>query len=261
MSLDGSAVLPWQAPLTGTIRALAYNQSIAADGSVVPWGGDFSSFVSSIALAPDGSAYVGGAFTIVQGKARKRLAALDPSGALTSWNSGANGLVNALVLDADQLYVAGNFTSIGGAARKGAAVLDTSNGLATGWDAGLDGNVDTLVLHGDTLYLGGEFENVGSKARNYLAAVNAETGVATNWDPDPDDTVNALCLDPGGSLLYAAGDFTQIGRALRDAAEFDTAAGFLLGWRPSAPYGRACTTSLDGTVLYVGGESAFDVYR
>jgi hypothetical protein len=284
VSIDGSTVLPWSAPLTGTIRALAYNPSsgavtfggryrlneqatqrslgvIAGDGSVVPWGGDFSSFVSSIALQPDGSAYVGGAFTIVQGKARKRLAALDPTGALTSWNSGANGLVNALLLDADQLYVAGNFTSIGGATRKGVAVLDTGNGLANGWDAGLDGNVLTLALHGDSLYLGGEFENVGPKARNYLASVVAETAAPTNWDPDPDDTVDALCLDPAGSLLYAAGDFTQIGRATRDAAEFDTAAGFLLGWRPAAPYGRACTTSLDGATLYIGGESAFYVYH
>lgn len=283
LSVDGSQVLPWQAPLTGTIRALAYNPStravvfggryrlngeaaqrslgtIAADGTVAPWGGDFSAFVSAIALQPDGSAYVGGAFTTVQGKARKRLALLDPTGALTTWSAGANGLVNALLVDGDQLFVGGNFTSVGGATRKGVAALDSASGLANGWDAGLDDNVYALALHGDTLYLGGDFENVGSKARNYLAAVDDQTGVATGWDPDPDDAVEALCLDPTGSLLYAAGDFTQIGLADRDAAVFDTAAGFLLGWRPPAPYGRACATSLAGTVVYVGGESAFDVY-
>ena len=166
------------------------------------------------------------------------------------------------MLDADQLYVGGNFTSIGGASRRGAAVLDTAGGLATGWDAGLDGNVSALALRGDTLYLGGSFENLGSKARNFLGSVSADTARPTNWDPDPDDTVGALCLDPAGSLLYAAGDFTQIGRAVREAAVFDTAAGFLLGWRPSAPFaGDTCTTSLDGSTLYLGGEGAFSIYR
>jgi hypothetical protein len=227
---------------------------------VSAWGGDFSSFVSAIAMLPDGSAYVGGAFTVVQGKARKRLAQLDSSGALTTWNAGANGLVNALLPAGDQLFVAGDFTSIGGATRRGVAALDTATGLANGWDAALDDNVYSLALHGETLYLAGEFENVGSKARNYLASVDAETGLATGWDPDPDDAVDAVCLDPAGSFLYAVGDFTQMGRADRDAAQFDTAAGFLLGWRPSAPYGRACATSLDGAILYVGGEAAFDIY-
>ena len=89
-----------------------------------------------------------------------------------------------------------------------------------------------------------------------------ETATPTPFDPDPDDYAHALCLDPAGSLLYVGGDFTQLGRAEREAAEFDTAAGFLLGWRPSAAFfGRACATSLDGATLYLGGQGAFSVYR
>jgi hypothetical protein len=43
---------------------------------------------------------------------------------------------------------------------------------------------------------------------------------------------------------------------------FDTAAGFVLGWRPNAPFtGEAVATSLDGAELYLGGEGAFDVFR
>ena len=71
-----------------------------------------------------------------------------------------------------------------------------------------------------------------------------------------------LALDPAGALLFAAGDFETIGRAERDAGEFDTAAGFLLGWRPEAPFsGYALATSSDGATLYLGGDGAFDVFR
>jgi hypothetical protein len=229
---------------------------------VMPWGGDLNAFVDAFALSPDGTVYAGGAFTTVQGKARKRLVALDPTGALMSWSAGANALVTSLALDADQLYVGGNFTSIGGTSRRAAAVLGTDDGLATGWDAGLDGNVRTMALRNDVLYLGGTFENVGPRARNYLASVYKDTAVPTTWDPDPDGEVAGLCLDPAGAMLYAVGAFQDVGRAERDAAEFDTAAGFLLGWRPSAPFdGDTCATSLDGSTLYVGGDGAFDVFR
>jgi hypothetical protein len=273
------------APITGTVRALLpdvrtgnvylggryrlagealqRSMAIVAGTAVTPFAGDFNAFVDAIALGPDGTVYAGGAFTTVQGKARKRLVALDPTGALAPWNAGANGLVTTLVLDGDQLFAGGNFTSIGGASRRGVAQLDTTGpALATGWDAGLDGNVFSVALRDDVLYLGGSFENIGPRARNYLGSVDAQTALPTSWDPDPDDTVHALCLDPAGSTLYAGGDFTQMGRAERDAAQFDTAAGFLLGWRPSAAFnGRTCTTSADGSTLFLGGEGAFSVYR
>jgi hypothetical protein len=101
-----------------------------------------------------------------------------------------------------------------------------------------------------------------ARARNNLAAVNAETGTLTSWAPDPDGAVNTLALSPNGALLFAAGAFSHIGRAERDAAMFDTAAGFVLGWRPNAPFtGEAVATSLDGAELYLGGEGAFDVFR
>lgn len=284
LSVDGNTVLPWVPAISGTVRALTYDgrtgnvylggryrlngeslqrsMAIVAGTAVTPFGGDFNAFVDAIALAPDGTVYAGGAFSTVQGKARKRLVALDPTGAFTSWNAGANGLVTSLVLDNDELYVGGNFTSIGGASRRGVAQLDTSGGIATGWDAGLDGNVFAMAAFNDVLYLAGTFENIGPRARNYLGSVFEETATPTSWDPDPDDTAYALCLDPSGSLLYAGGDFTQVGRAERDAAEFDTTAGFLLGWRPSAAFsGRSCTTSLDGSTLYLGGDGAFSVYR
>lgn len=117
LSVDGSNVLPWVPPVAGTIRSLAYD---ARTGSVFfggryrlagealqrslgvvrpgfvtqPWGGDLNGLVASVVLAPDGSLYAGGSFLTVQGKSRKRLVQLDAAGALTSWNAGANALVD-----------------------------------------------------------------------------------------------------------------------------------------------------------------------
>ena len=43
---------------------------------------------------------------------------------------------------------------------------------------------------------------------------------------------------------------------------FDTAAGFVLGWRPDAPFtGQALAASADGSRVYLGGEGAFDVFH
>ena len=43
---------------------------------------------------------------------------------------------------------------------------------------------------------------------------------------------------------------------------FDTAAGFVLGWRPDAPFtGQALAVSADESTLYLGGEGAFEVFR
>jgi Domain of unknown function (DUF5122) beta-propeller len=285
LSLDGAAVLPWVPPISGAVRALVFDprsggvflggryrldgdatqrsMAFVATPSITPWGGDFNAFVDAITLGPDGTVYAGGSFSTVQGKARKRLVALDPSGALATWNAGANGLITSLVLDGDQLYVGGNFTSIGGASRRGAAVLDTAgSSLATGWDAGLDGNVFALAQRDDILYLAGNFETIGTRPRNYLGSVFKETARPTTWDPAPDGYPYTLCLDPAGTLLYVGGEFGAVGRTDREAAEFDTTAGFLLGWRPRAPFdARACATSLDGSTLYLGGDGAFSVFR
>jgi hypothetical protein len=54
----------------------------------------------------------------------------------------------------------------------------------------------------------------------------------------------------------------MVGRADRNAAEFDTQAGFLLGWRPDAPFtAYSSATSLDGSTVYLGGDGAFFVFK
>jgi DNA-binding beta-propeller fold protein YncE len=231
--------------------------------AISPWGPSINSGVWAIAPSPDGqTVYVGGSFTSAAGQTRRRLAAFDASGALTSWQSRANGLVRQLVLSGDQLWVAGDFSSIGGDAHKGVAPLDVATGLATGWDAAADGNVSALAISGDSVFVGGDFSTIGGRSRNYLAELDAADGTATRWDPNPDDAVHNIGLSPDGKSLVVVGDFVKLGGVSRDIGKFDLSRGLLTPWNPSAPfYADSLAFSPDSATLYVGGEGELAVYH
>src|SRR5262249_36280585 len=82
----------------------------------------------ALAIAPDGSIFVGGSFSTFGFTARSHLAKISPvNGALdTTWNVATDGTVYALAAPADgNLYVGGQFTTVGGAARKSLARVGT----------------------------------------------------------------------------------------------------------------------------------------
>jgi WD40 repeat protein len=231
--------------------------------AISPWGPPINSGVWAIAPSPDGqTVYVGGAFTSSAGQVRRRLAAYDANGTLTSWQSRANGLVSQLVLSGDQLWAAGEFGSIGGDAHQGVAALDITTGLATGWDAGADDNVSALAVSGDSVFVGRDFETIGGRSRKYLAELDAADGAATRWDPSPDDAVHALGVSPDGRSLVVVGDFLKLSGARRDIGEFDLSKGLLTPWNPSAPFlASSLAFSPDSSTLYVGGDGELAIYH
>ena len=247
--------------LNRVVRSLAVVDT--ATLAIAPWGPPINAGVWAIAPSPDGqTVYVGGGFTSSGGQVRKRLAAYDANGSLTSWRSSANGLVSQLVLSGDQLWAAGSFGSIGGEAHRGVAALDVATGLATGWDAGADANVSSLAVSGDRIFVGGDFETIGGKSRKYLAELNAADGSAARWDPSPDDAVHALDVSPDSKSLVVVGDFLKLSGARRDIGEFDLSTGLLSPWNPSAPFfAHSLAFSPDSATLYVGGEGELAVYR
>ena len=59
--------------------------------------------------------YAGGSFNMAGGQLRSNLASLDlATGAVTSWNPSANGIVRALAANAGMVYAGGEFIAIGG---------------------------------------------------------------------------------------------------------------------------------------------------
>lgn len=135
--------------------------------------------------------------------------------------SGANDIINALVVDArGYLYAGGEFTSIGGTSANRVAVWD-----GTAWSAlggGLTGGVSpgcyALAIDATgALYAGGFFTTAGGGAAANIAKWNGATWAALG------SGLNGICeslaVSPDGKL-YVGGSFTQAGgnSALRIAS-------------------------------------------
>lgn len=109
--------------------------------------------------AAEQTMYLGGTFTSVNSRTRRRLAAVSiTEGSVTSWNPGSNGEVNALmVTNLDNLVVAaGTFTSIGGEARRYLASLrtDLNNNNATDWSPDPDAAFPAVTAPATTFPVG-----------------------------------------------------------------------------------------------------------
>ena len=204
--------------------------------------------------------YIGGDFTQVGPvggpmQDRNRIAALNATGAATTWNPNADNTVYALAVSGSTVYAGGYFTHIGGAARNRIAALNaTGAGAATSWNPDADSTVYALAVSGSTVYAGGDFGNIGGEARNYIAALDDTTGAAiTTWDPDADWDVYALAVSD--TTVYAGGDFGNIGGADRNriAALDATTGAAITAWDPDAD-DTVQALAVSDTALYAGGD-------
>jgi hypothetical protein len=200
---------------------------IKPDGTLDPdWKPQANGFVYTLAQDVDGSVYIGGVFTTINGVARNRLARLSGSGtgALDAlWNPGADGPPMALVvLPGTGLFVGGSFQHVGGLTRSNIAKVSTTGAGAvdTAWSPSMDslGHIATMALDGSGgLYVGGHFTFIGGATRSNVAKI-ATTGAGSadaTWNPSANGDVTSLILDGAGNA-YAGGSFTTIGGRSRN---------------------------------------------
>ncbi|MFD2720829.1 hypothetical protein ACFST9_19060 [Hymenobacter monticola] len=166
--------------------------------------------VSAIAVAPDGSVYVGGQFNQAGGVPAANVARWDgttwsPLGAGTG---GTADLVRTLAVAPNgDVYAAGDFTLAGG---QPASRIAKWNGTAwTSLGSGMNLPVYALAVaaNGD-LYAGGSFFQAGGVAASSIARWNG-----TVWSPiggGMNGPVADLAIARNGDL-YASGGFTQAG--------------------------------------------------
>lgn len=232
---------------------------IFADGTVDDsWTPSISTSGPVRALTRVGSTiYIGGDFSQVNTVDRQNIAAVSAStGALLSWNPGANFQVNALAADDSALYVGGNFDTIGGQARSRLAAFDlTTQALVAGWTPQPDQAVYSLVPGGSTLYVGGGFSTIGGAARGGIAGVTtvaSGVGSATAWNPSISAQVNALVLDD--TTIYVGGAFTAAGGVERNrGASFRTDdTGTRLDWNPNFN-DQVTSLAVTSDAVYAGG--------
>lgn len=173
------------------------------------------------ALATDGTrVYLGGDFTLYNGAARARVAAVNPTtGALDptfAVGTGANGQVRSLLVAGTRLYVGGYLTSWNGTARSRVAAVSTTTGaLDAGFDpgsGGVGGSVNAMVASGGRLYLGGGFTSFGGSIRGRVAVVDAASGLLLH-SPDVGAGANASveALGISGARLDVGGAFRTFG--------------------------------------------------
>ncbi len=174
----------------------------------------------SIAIAPDGSRiYVGGAFTTVNGQARRYVAALNPTtGALiTSWAPNVGSRVYALAATADKVYMGGWFNNVGSAQRTKLAAVSASNAALLPWNPVLTDGGDVMAMElnadGSRIVVGGNFKSVnGSTNPGWGMAMLSTDGVgqllpfATNSLVRNAGTKAAMLdFDTQGGTLYGTG--------------------------------------------------------
>lgn len=189
--------------------------------------------INALAVQTDGKVVIGGDFLNVDGTARSRIARLTTAGALdTTFNpgTGANGVVNAVLIVSSSIYIGGDFTQVNGTARVRLARLGSTGTLDSFFMSGASGaNAAVYALAysnsfyvSSYLYVGGAFTTFNGAARNRMAAVSTSSGSlesSFNSTGGPDGTVFAMAFNPlissSTAQLFVGGDFTNIGASAR----------------------------------------------
>ena len=220
--------------------------------------------VRALAVATDGSLYVGGSFDTAGGIGANNIARWDP--ASSSWHplgSGTNGFVRTLAIGADgSLYAGGGFTSAGGVAANYIARWDETTSswypLGSGMGGGYHGisTVCTLAVGpDDSLYAGGWFTTAGGVVANRIALWDG-----TKWEPvgrgvGGTDYSAVYSLEFGhNDLLYVGGRFVTAGEVMANNIAY---------WDERESSWHALARGMDDSVysltinqdgsLYVGG--------
>jgi hypothetical protein len=149
--------------------------------------------------------YAGGDFSSIGGQARSRIAALDSTGAATSFDPNANNSVYALAVSGGTVYAGGGFSSIGGQTRNNIAALDSA-GTATSFDPNANSSVYALAVSGGTVYAGGSFSSFDRAAQQGFAQFTS-----------PDTTKPSVSiLTPAAGATYAFGSHVNANYSCAD---------------------------------------------
>ncbi|MGZ4599235.1 MAG: hypothetical protein ACXVGS_05175 [Oryzihumus sp.] len=244
-------------------------------GYVTSWNPSANGTVEALSVDPsDGTAYVGGLFTVIGGISRPRLASVTPGGTIGSLNPGLYGCnirhttgngnanpaclpeVSALALKGALLYVGGRFGQSWSATRHDAAAFNVNTGALTGWDPVSGDRVRALAPSGSTVFVGGEMTSVNGVVRKGIAALKASTGaVDPSFTADTDNEVLDLQLSADGSRLYLGGAFLHVqGQARSRMASIVTSTGMLDPYFKPVFNNQVLALGFGGNAVYAAGQ-------
>jgi hypothetical protein len=201
-------------------------------------------FPSSLAVAPDGDLYLGGAFSRV-GACIDCFSIVHGEG--SNWQALSNGpmhAVTAIAFDSAGNLYAGGFG--------GVSKWDGASWALLGAD--IFAPIYSMVFDAnDTLYIGGNFI-----VSDCIECYNIAKWGGTAWEPldiGIFDPVRTLAVG-SDNTLYVGGDFTFIPGSVADCGQCTYIASWNGAWAPlaSTPNGPVRTLALDSNdTLYAGG--------
>lgn len=219
--------------------------------------------VADVAVAADGTTFIAGSFTAVDGVPRAGLAAIATDGRLLPWAPEANGgTVQRLYATADGVVLVGTFTAVGGGdgqPRTGLALVDAALGAPRPWSPAITGaearaltSADAargIAVDGDTAYL--------ASTTHVHAVTLAGAGTVRDLQLDPVGAITTIARGAAGRL-YVGGTFTGIGAQASQpsrpgVAEIAAASGNATDWAPVAPAGAGQALAVSGDAVYLGG--------
>ena len=224
------------------------------------------SYVTAIAIQPDGKILIGGLFSNILGSTRNHIARLNTDGTLdTAFNPNANGIVYSIAVQADgKILVGGAFngaSSIGGQTRNHIARLNATNGLADSFNPNANGQVFSIAVQADgKILVGGGFterQHRRTGAQPHRPARSPRLGLADSFNPNANGQVYSIAVQADGKIL-AGGEFSganSIGGQTRNRiARLDATTGLADSFNPSANGNvNSVAVQADGKIL-AGGD-------
>ena len=227
-------------------------------GTVDAWnpGGTNSQILAMVLSADEGTLYIGGQFTTINGMDRNYIAAVSTStGSVLSWAPEANNYVRTMTLDNGTIYAGGDFTIMNTLPRNSVAAIDGSTASVSTWDpnVGATSAIHSIILNGDDMYVGGEFSSIGGLSIEYIAQIDRATGEVNPWELDffaNHTKVYDMVLN--NDILYFGGNFgTDGGETRKNMAAVNTNV-TLTTWNPDVPNSVTAVGYL-GDQIYMGG--------
>ena len=198
-----------------------------------------------------------GAFT-VNGVTKNGFAAVNVNtGAVFNLNPQVAGLVQALVLDGNNVVAGGNFLNASGQPRDRLAIYNVANpflAVLQLFDSPATGNVNALAIDATRrLYVAGSTSHMGGRRRSGLAALDLATGTPTAFDPQVLGEVRGIAVDTNGDVYFAGilGAVNSIvNRVGAAAVDVD---GVVTAFDPQLDFDGAETILLDDDDVLLGG--------
>jgi hypothetical protein len=179
------------------------------------------------------------------------------TGAISSWNPNANGMVDSIAFSADcaSVYLAGAFTTLNGhTATRLVKVSSSTAAIDPAFSPAPTNEVFTIVRVGSRIFAGGLFTKIAGTSRAVLATVNATSGAIDNYVnlnvtgslPNSGRKIYNFSLSPSGTKLLAMGSFTNVGGVARQQIfmiDLGATSATVDAWN-SPDFSKSCASSL-----------------